>query len=67
LVHIARTYGIFGDRKRAIELCISRFDEDTRVAFLDLYTKVDSKAIVPDVTVKEITEPKHPQDEDIPF
>lgn len=46
LVHIARTYGIFGDRKKAIELCISRFDEDTRVAFLDLYTKVDSKAPV---------------------
>ena len=45
LVHIARTYGIFGDRKRSIELCISRFDEDTRVAFLDLYTKVDSKAV----------------------
>ncbi len=46
LVHIARTYGIFGDRTKAIELCISRFDEDTRVAFIDLYTKVDSKAIV---------------------
>ena len=45
LVHIARTYGIFGDRMKSIELCISRFDEDTRVAFLDLYTKVDSKAI----------------------
>lgn len=44
LVHIARTYGIFGDRKKAIELCISRFDEDTRVAFVDLYTKVDTKA-----------------------
>jgi cobaltochelatase CobS len=47
LVHIARTYGIFGDRAKAIELCISRFDEDTRVAFLDLYTKVDSKAVTP--------------------
>jgi MoxR-like ATPase len=46
LVHIARTYGIFADRSKAIDLCISRFDEDTRVAFLDLYTKVDSKAVV---------------------
>ena len=44
LVHIARTYGIFGDRTKAIEMCISRFDEDTRVSFVDLYTKVDSKA-----------------------
>ena len=49
LVHIARTYGIFADRAKAIELCISRFDEDTRVAFLDLYTKVDSKAVQPKV------------------
>lgn len=46
LVHIARSYGIFADRAKAIELCISRFDEDTKVAFLDLYTKVDSKAVV---------------------
>jgi MoxR-like ATPase len=49
LVHIARTYGIFNDRKKAIEMCISRFDEDTRVAFLDLYTKVDAKAAAPSV------------------
>ena len=55
LVHIARTYGIFGDRSKAIELCISRFDEDTRVAFLDLYTKVDSKATQPKVEEPEVT------------
>ena len=54
LVHIARSYGIFGDRAKAIELCISRFDEDTRVAFLDLYTKVDSKAVQPVVEDKEV-------------
>lgn len=54
LVHIARTYGIFGDRTKAIELCISRFDEDTRVAFLDLYTKVDSKAVQPKVQEPEV-------------
>ena len=54
LVHISRSYGIFGDRTKAIEMCISRFDEDTRVAFLDLYTKVDSKAIIkPTIIVDE--------------
>ena len=63
LVHIARTYGIFGDRKKAIELCISRFDEDTRVAFLDLYTKVDSKA--PVVTAE--TPVANSTDEQVPF
>lgn len=54
LVHIARTYGIFADRAKAIDLCISRFDEDTRVAFLDLYTKVDSKAVVAPQTEQEV-------------
>lgn len=62
LVHIARTYGIFGDRKKAIELCISRFDEDTRVAFLDLYTKVDSKApiVTAETPVVDSTEEQVP-------
>lgn len=42
LVHIARTYGIFGDKMKAIGLCLNRFDEDTKISFIDLYTKVDS-------------------------
>lgn len=42
LCHIVQTYSIFGDRMKAINLCIARFDDDTREAFLDLYTKVDS-------------------------
>lgn len=54
LVHIARSYGIFGDRTKAIEMCISRFDEDTRVAFLDLYTKVDSKAIIKPIVEEQV-------------
>jgi hypothetical protein len=41
LVHIIRTYTMFGDRMRSIRLCINRFDEETKTAFLDLYTKVD--------------------------
>jgi len=42
LCHIVQTYSIFEDRMKAINLCIARFDDDTREAFLDLYTKVDS-------------------------
>jgi MoxR-like ATPase len=64
LVHIARTYGIFGDRAKAIELCISRFDEDTRVAFLDLYSKVDSK-VVPTIEEKQFVE--SPENNVTPF
>jgi hypothetical protein len=41
LVHIANAYAIFGDRLKAVELCISRFDEDTKIAFKDLYEKCD--------------------------
>jgi cobaltochelatase CobS len=45
LVHIAKAYQIFGDRMKAIELCVNRFDTETKLAFLDLYTKVDSKVV----------------------
>jgi len=44
LVHIAKAFKIFGDRMKAIELCVSRFDAETKTAFLDLYSKVDAKA-----------------------
>jgi len=43
LVHIAKAYTIFGDRMKAIELCVNRFDTETKLAFLDLYSKVDAK------------------------
>lgn len=48
LVHIAKAYGIFKDRMKAITLCVNRFDEETKTAFLDLYTKVDAKVNAPD-------------------
>jgi len=41
LCHIAQTFSIFKNRAKAIDLCIARFDDDTKSAFLDLYTKVD--------------------------
>jgi len=44
LVHIAKAFKMFGDRMKAIELCVSRFDAETKTAFLDLYSKVDAKA-----------------------
>jgi MoxR-like ATPase len=47
LVHIAKAFKIFGDRMRAIELCVARFDADTKLAFLDLYSKVDAKVDAP--------------------
>jgi len=44
LVHIVKTYQLFGDRMRAINLCINRFDEETKTAFINLYTKIDETA-----------------------
>jgi len=41
LCHIVQTFSIFDDRMKAIQLCVNRFDNDTKEAFLDLYSKVD--------------------------
>ena len=41
LVHIARAYSIWNDKQKAIEVCLNRFDDETKIAFLDLYDKVD--------------------------
>ena len=53
LVHIAKAYTIFGDRMRAIELCVSRFDTETKTAFLDLYSKVDADVLPPSNTTNQ--------------
>jgi hypothetical protein len=34
---------MFKSRQKAVELCVNRFDGDTKSAFLDLYSKVDAK------------------------
>lgn len=44
LVHIVKTYGIFGSKMKAIEYSLNRFDTDTKVSFMDLYTKIDAGA-----------------------
>ena len=42
LVHIVNAFRMFGDKLKSIEMCISRFDEETRMSILDLYTKIDA-------------------------
>ena len=58
LVHIAKAFSIFKNRLKSIELCLNRFDGDTKNAFLDLYTKVDADASKPvaEATVAEVQE-----------
>jgi hypothetical protein len=42
LDHIVKAFAIFGDKMQAIELCVARFDDDTKASFMDLYTKIDA-------------------------
>ena len=65
LVHIAKAYSIFGDKMKAIELCVNRFDAETKTSFLDLYTKVDGGVIVNEETGEAETAPQN--DEYAPF
>tara|TARA_R110002020_G_scaffold351697_3_gene564878 strand:+ start:7968 stop:9023 length:1056 start_codon:yes stop_codon:yes gene_type:complete len=41
LVHIVNAYDIFEDKAKSIEVCLNRFDDETKQAFMDLYDKVD--------------------------
>ena len=45
LVHIAQAFSMFNNKLKAIELCVSRFDTETKATFLDLYTKVDATPV----------------------
>ena len=51
LEHIVNAFAVFGDKQKAVQLCVNRFDEDTKEAFIDLYAKVD-----PSVELAESTE-----------
>ena len=42
LDHIVKAFAIFKDKMKSIELCVSRFDTDTKESFLDLYSKIDA-------------------------
>ena len=43
LVHIVRAYSIFNDKAKALQVCINRFDDETKQSFLELYDKVDGE------------------------
>ena len=53
LTHIIRAYSIFGDKAKAIQVCVNRFDEDTKQSFLELYDKFDENFEMPDQTPAE--------------
>ena len=53
LVHICNAYAIFGDKMKSIQMCVNRFDEETKSAFLDLYSKVDADVTVPSESTED--------------
>ena len=47
LVHIVKAFNIFEDKAKAIQVCVNRFDDETKQAFLELYDKVDADFVMP--------------------
>ena len=58
LVHIVKAYSIFDDRMKAIELCVNRFDEETKTTFIDTYTKFDEDVDYDPNGTEEVSEPE---------
>ena len=48
LVHILRAYSIFRNKAKAIQVCINRFDDETKQSFMELYDKVDADFEMPE-------------------
>ncbi len=53
LVHIIQAFAIFNNKMKAIEVCVNRFDDDTKNSFIELYTKVDSGASAEDIAEQQ--------------
>jgi MoxR-like ATPase len=46
LLHIIKAFSIFGDKMKSVERCVARFDDTTKEAFVQMYTKVDADAVL---------------------
>jgi hypothetical protein len=59
-----QAFAMFGDKSKAIELCVNRFDADTKSAFIELYKKMEE----PEQVVAAPVDPKAAAPEtEIPF
>jgi len=47
LVHIVKAFEIFGDKAKAMQVCLNRFDDETKQVFMELYDKVDAEFQMP--------------------
>jgi hypothetical protein len=67
LVHIIGAFCIFDNKMKAIEMCVSRFDTETKDSFLDLYTKVDAGVSVEDIMSEGSDDDSDEEEEEINF
>jgi hypothetical protein len=67
LVHIIRAYSIFQDKAKAIQVCVNRFDDETKQSFLELYDKVDADFQMPSTGPELTIEGGHQVDLNSPF
>jgi len=65
LDHIVKAHTIFNDKLKAIEMCTNRFDEDTKVSFVDLYAKVDAGVDLNEENSEEESEEE--ENSDMPY
>ena len=62
LVHIIRAYSIFNDKAKAIQVCVNRFDDETKQSFLELYDKIDVDFVMPSTEPQLTVEGGNPVD-----
>jgi hypothetical protein len=67
LVHIVRAYSIFQDKAKAIQVCVNRFDDETKTAFLELYDKIDADFQMPSTESVEVLELTIEGGTEVPF
>ena len=67
LVHIAKSYGVYGDRLKAIEMCLNRFDEDTKMSFTDLYSKLNEEVKSANTTSDVVTDDSNEFSKEVEF
>ena len=60
LTHIIRAYSIFGNKEKAVQICLNRFDDETKESFWSLYTKLDDTVTVDTTTETSAEDPNSP-------
>lgn len=55
LVHIMKAYSIFGKKAKAIQVCLNRFDDETKSTFVELYDKIDAEFQQNDTQIQEVS------------